>query len=225
LSEDPDRSLFFTPPLVAIRNSVGFAMVTVLISLLLGTLGAYLLDSGRGTARRLVAWLDPLFALPLAASAVTLGFGYLISMNRAPVNLISSPILVPVAHALIAFPFVLRTVLPALRSIRPHFREAAAVLGATPRRVWRSIDVPLLARSLVVGAVFAFTISMGEFGATLFIARADYATIPVVIYRFLSQPGDLNIGRALAMSALLMGVCTISFVLIEQFGKGETTSF
>ena len=225
LTEDPDRSLFFTPPLIAIRNSVGFATVTVFISLLLGTLGAYLLDSGGRKSRRLIAWLDPLFALPLATSAVTLGFGYLISMNRAPLNLISSPILVPVAHALIAFPFVLRSVLPVLRSIRPHIREAAAVLGSTPGRVWWSIDVPLIARALVVGAVFAFTISIGEFGATLIIARADYATIPVVIYRFLSQPGDLNIGRALAMSTLLMGVCAVSFVLIERFEMGETESF
>ena len=74
--------------------------------------------------------------------------------------------LVPIAHALIAFPFVVRSLLPVMRSIKPNLREAARVLGASPLHVWRAIDVPILARALVVSAVFAFTVSMGEFGAT-----------------------------------------------------------
>lgn len=225
LSEDPGRSYFYTAPAVAIRNSLLFAGATVALSLALGTLGAYLLTSQGRRMRRTVAWLDPLLVLPLGTSAVTLGFGYLIAFNRPPLNLITSPFLVPVAHALIAFPFVLRSVLPALRGIRPSVREAASALGSTPIRVWWSIDLPLIARSLAVGAVFAFTMSIGEFGATLLIARREYATIPVAIYRYLSQPGVMNIGQALAMSTLLMGICAASFVLIERFQVGELGSF
>jgi thiamine transport system permease protein len=172
-----------------------------------------------------VAWLDPLLVLPLGISAVTLGFGYILAFNRPPLNLITSPFLVPVAHTLIAFPFVLRSVLPALRGIRPGIREVAATLGSPPLRIWWTIDLPLIARSLAVGAVYAFTISIGEFGATLLIARTEYATIPVVIYRYLSQPGVMNLGQALAMSALLMGICAVSFVLIERFRAGEVGSF
>jgi thiamine transport system permease protein len=225
LATDPGRSYFYTRPTVAIRNSLAFASTTVFLSLLLGTLGAYLL-TGKGTRmQRAIAWLDPLLVLPLGASAVTLGFGYLIAFSRPPLNLITSPLLVPVAHALIAFPFVLRSILPALRGIQPSIREAAAVLGSTPGKVWWAIDLPLIARSLAVGAVFAFTISIGEFGATLLIARSEYATIPVAIYRYLSQPGVMNIGQALSMSSLLMGICAASFVLIERFQVGEVGSF
>ena len=214
LTTNPRRSYFFTPPAVAVRNSVLFASTATSLSLTLGLLGAYLVADRQAGGHRLRAWLDPLFLLPLGTSSVTLGFGYLIAFGRPPLNLISSPLLVPVAHALIAFPFVLRAVLPALRSIRPALREAAATLGATPWRVWLEVDLPLLKRALAVGAVYAFTISIGEFGATLLIARAEYATMPVVIYRSLSQPGAANVGQAMAMSTLLMAVCAVAFLII-----------
>jgi thiamine transport system permease protein len=161
--------------------------------------------------------------LPLATSAVTLGFGYIITLNTPPLNLRTSPILIVIAHTLVALPFVVRSVLPAIRTIQPVLREAAASLGASPLRVWREVDLPIASRALLVGAVFAFTISMGEFGATLFIARPDRPTMPIAIYRFLDQPGSLNYGQALAMSTLLMLVCGLGFVLIERFrvGNGE----
>jgi thiamine transport system permease protein len=225
LTRDPGRSIFYTHPLIAVRNSVIFAAIAVALSLALGTLSAYLLSSKERWLQRALVWLDPLFVLPLGTSAVTLGFGYIIAFGRLPLNWITSPLLVPVVHSLIAFPFVLRSILPALRGIRPSIREAAATLGATPLRTWRSIDLPLLARPLAVGAVFAFTVSIGEFGATLLIARTEYATIPVVLYRYLSQPGLINMGQALAMSTLLMTVCTVSFVLIEQFRVRSIGSF
>jgi thiamine transport system permease protein len=96
-------------------------------------------------------------------------------------------------------------------------------LGASPLRVWQEVDLPIASRAVLVGAVFAFTISMGEFGATLFIARPDTPTMPIAIYRFLDQPGSLNYGQALAMSTLLMLVCGLGFILIERFrvGNGE----
>ena len=104
-------------------------------------------------------------------------------------------------------------------------REAAATLGASPLRVWLAVDLPLLARPLLAGAVYAFTISLGEFGVTLLLARREYATIPVAIYRYLSNPGLMNLGQALAMSTLLMGICALSFVLIERFRVGEVGEF
>ncbi len=168
---------------------------------------------------------DSLFMLPLATSAVTLGFGYIITLNKPPLNLRTSPVLVVIAHTLVALPFVVRSLLPALRSIQPVLREAAAVLGASPIRIWQEIDLPITSRALLVGAVFAFTISMGEFGATLFIARPDTPTLPIAIFRFLNQPGALNYGQALAMSTLLMLVCAIGFVVIERFRVGDVGEF
>jgi thiamine transport system permease protein len=215
-------SVFFVPPVEAVRNSIGFATLTVLLALVLGTIGAYLLARREGHLSR---WLDPLFMLPLGVSAVTLGFGYIIALDEPPLNLRTSPLLIPLAHTLVAFPFVVRSLLPVLRGIHPHLREAAANLGASPPRVWREIDLPIVARALLVGAVFAFTVSIGEFGATALIARPQYPTMPIAIYRFLGQPGTLNYGQALAMSTLLMIVCAVGFLAIERFRYGEVGEF
>ena len=225
LWQGDERSLFAVSPLVATRNSLLFAVVAVALALVLGTLGAYALSSKGGRGHRLLAWLDPVLVLPLGTSAVTLGFGYLIAFGRRPMNWITSPAMIPIAHALLAFPFVLRSVLAALRSIQPSIREAAAALGARPLEVWWRVDVPLIAGPLAVGAAFAFAISVGEFGATLLITRPEYATLPVMLYRYLAQPGLSNAGQALAMSVLLMGLCTISLVLVERFRGTQTDAF
>jgi len=220
LFSDPGGSLFYVPPLAAVRNSLLFALATTGLALALG-LPAATAIAGRGRERApLSRLLDPLFMLPLGTSAVTLGLGYIIALDEPPLNLRTSPLLIVLAHTLVALPFVVRAVLPALRSIQPALRETAAVLGASPWRVWQEVDLPIIGRAVAVGAVFAFTISMGEFGATSLLARPEFPTIPIAIYRFLGQPGLSNYGQALAMSALLMLVCALGFVGIERF-RGE----
>ena len=224
------NSLFFVPPAEAIFNSTIFALATVLLAVSLGLLSVLLLTNGerdatKKSSKRWTRWLDPLFMLPLATSAVTLGFGFIIALDKPPLNLRSSIILVPIAHTLVAIPFVIRSLMPSVRGINPRLREAAAILGANPQQVWLQVDWPLIRRALLVGAVFAFTISMGEFGATLFIARPQTPTMPVAIFRFLGQPGVLNYGQALAMSTLLMVVCAIGFVAIERFRVGDVGEF
>ena len=98
-------------------------------------------------------------------------------------------------------------------------------LGASPLRIWREIDLPMVTRALVVGAVFAFTVSMGEFGATTLVARPEYATIPLAIYRFLGQAGPINYGQALALSSILMTVSALAIILMERFRAGEAVEF
>lgn len=212
------QSAFFVAPYVAIRNSVLYAMATVALSLFLGIITAYLLAKPRN---RLSALLDPIFLLPLGVSAVTLGLGYIITMGP----LRTSIYLVPIAHTLIAAPFVVRTLLPALRGLDPKLGEAAQVAGASPARAWLEIDVPILRQAAIVGAAFAFTISLGEFGATLLIGRPDVPTMPVVIYRALGQPGLLNYGQALAMSTILMGVTALGLIIIERFRVRQSGEF
>ena len=75
-----------------------------------------------------------------------------------------------------AIPFVVRTMVPVLRSIDPRLRDAAAMLGASPARVWREVDLPIVRARCLVAAGFAFAVSLGEFGATVFIARPTTPT-------------------------------------------------
>jgi thiamine transport system permease protein len=222
LFTNPTRSFFFVPPAVAMRNSLVIAGAATLLSLVIGLISAYLLAGPPAAVRSL---LDPIFMLPLGTSAVTLGLGYVVALGQPPLNLRSSPVLLPLAHTLVAFPFVVRSLLPALRGMDPDWRAAASVLGAGPWRVVREIDLPIVARALLVGAVFAFTVSMGEFGATLLLARPQFPTMPVVIYRMLGGQGALLQGQGLAMSTLLMLVCVAGFVLIERFRVGEIGEF
>lgn len=219
LNESRRGSITFIPPLLAIRNSVGYALLTVVMASGLGVAAAFWLSR----LSRLGKWLDPLFMLPLGVSAVTLGFGYVLAFRW----LRTSPWLVLIAHTLVAFPFVVRSVLPVWLGIRERLRDAAATLGASPWRVWREVDLPIVGRALLVGAVFAFTVSMGEFGATSFIIRPDsnFLTIPIAIERYLGQPGALNIGQAVAMSTILLLVCATGFIAIERFRYADIGEF
>jgi thiamine transport system permease protein len=209
-------SVFYVPPIRATANSLGYAGATVILSLLLGFPAALALAK----PTRLERILDPLIMLPLGSSAVMLGLGFIISYGTWLV----SPMLVPFAHTLVALPFVIRSLQPAIASIPERLRQAAASLGASPLEVWKNIDLPILRRATLAAATFAFTISLGEFGATLLISRPEYPTIPVAIERFLSQPGGLNYGQAMAMATILMLLTILSILLIEKFripGSGE----
>ena len=213
-------SIFYVPPFDAIGNSLGYAALTVVLSLALGFPAAAAL----ARPGRLERLLDPFLMLPLGASAVTLGLGFIVTFNKPPLALVTSPLLVPLAHTLIALPFVIRSLQPALASIPDRLRQAAASLGATPRRVWFAVDWPIVSRATLSAAVFAFTVSLGEFGASSLVVRPEYPTIPIAIARFLSQPGGLNYGQAMAMATILMIVCGTGILLIEKLrlpGTGE----
>ena len=145
-----------------------------------------------------------------------LGFGFVIAFDEPPFDLRASAWLVPIAQALVAAPFVVRILAPALRSIDERLREAAAVLGASPARVRLEVDLPLVLRALGVAAGFAFAISLGEFGATVFIARADWPTVPVAIFRFLGRPGAVNAGQAAALSVVLMALTAATVLVAER---------
>ncbi len=208
------NSVFYVPPFQAILNSITYASATVILSLLLGFPAAVALAN----PSRLEKILDPLIMLPLGSSTVMLGLGFIITYGRW----LASPWLVPFAHTLVALPFVIRTLQPAIASIPQRLRQAASSLGASPLEVWKNIDLPILRRATLAAATFAFTISLGEFGATLLITRPEYPTIPVAIERFLSQPGGLNYGQAMAMATILMALTTASILLIEKFRLPNT---
>jgi thiamine transport system permease protein len=168
--------------------------------------------------------VDAGLMLPLGTSAVTVGFGLLITMDRRPLDLRGSWVLIPIAHAVVAIPFVVRAVLPTLRAIDPRLREVAATLGAPPGRVWREIDLAFLRRALVAGAGFAFAISLGEFGATSFLTRVGHETMPIAIARLLGRPSTLNVGQANAMATVLMALTLLAVLAVDHF-RGAATGF
>ncbi len=212
-------SVFAVPAGQAICNSLLFALTATALALALGISATTALAAPRLPGRTL---METLILLPLATSAVTMGFGFIVTLNHPPLDLRDSLALIPLAHTLVAFPFVVRCLLPALRSIPNALREAASVLGASPGRIWYHIDLPLTAKAVAISAVFAFSVSMGEFGATSFIARPYTPTMPVAIFRFLSQPGDLNFGQAMAMSSILMLVTLLGFLILEKLTPAKS---
>lgn len=206
------QSYFYVPPVQAAMNSLGFALFTAVLSMLLGISMAY----AQVWMPAMKKWIDALIMLPLGTSAVILGLGFLITFNKPPFDTGSFPWLIPIAHTLIAFPFVLRSVAPALQAIPRNLKDAAAVLGANPWQVWWQVEAPIASKAALVGGLYAFAISLGEFGATSFLTRPTLPTLPIAIYRYLALPGDLNYGQAMAMATLLLVLCGLAMALIER---------
>jgi thiamine transport system permease protein len=212
-------STLFVSPLHAVGTSLRYAAIATLFAVVVGGCAAIVAAQRRWRA------VDALVSVPLGVSAVTVGFGFLITLDKAPIDLRTSWLLVPIAQALIAIPFVVRVMAPVLRTIDPRLREAAATLGAPPARVWREVDLPIVSRAALVAAGFAFAISLGEFGATLFIVRPTSPTLPVLIFRLLGQPGPSNFGAAMAASVILMGITAVAILATESFRVGSVGEF
>jgi len=221
------RAGLLVPVTEALANSWRVAVDATLIAMTLGVLVSLVVSRRGRTAaeRRTLALLDSVFMLPLGVSAVTLGFGFLVTLDRPPLDLRTSPILVPIAQAMVALPLVVRTLTPVLRSIEPRQRQAAASLGAAPWRVLATVDLPVAWRPMLAATGFAFAVSLGEFGATSFLARPDRPTLPVVIYQLVSRPGADSFGMALAASVVL-GVVTVTVLgVVERLRVGSVGGF
>lgn len=208
-------SILFVAPAEAIGNSLLYAATATAIAVTVGGMAAY----GLAARVRAAGVGQGIWLLPLGVSAVTLGFGMLIAFDTAPLAWRSSFWIVPVAQSLVAIPFVVRALVPALQGIGPRVREAAATLGAGPWRVLWHVELPLLARPLAVATGFAFAISLGEFGATVFLARGDHPTVPVAIYRLLGTPGAVNQGQAMALATILIGLTAAAVLGADRFAR------
>ncbi len=204
-------------PFTALQNSVRIALDATLVTLLVGLPTALWLARPLRSASGVGAqqFLQRLTQLPLGVSAVTVGFGFLLVFQGSVIG--RSPLLVPLAQAVVALPLFLRALVPALRAIDPRLRESATVLGANAMRVLWTVDFPVLWRSLGLATGFAFAVSIGEFGATSFLANPDSPTLPVVIVQLLSRPGADNYGTALAAAVVLALIAAVIMSLAEFF--------
>jgi thiamine transport system permease protein len=222
-----EGNALLVPVTDALVTSLRTAVDATWMSLLLGGLIAVVVSRRSLTRgeRRLRGTLDGFFMLPLGVSAVTLGFGFLITLDRPPLSLRDSPLLVPVAQALVALPLVVRTLVPVLTGVNDRQRQAAASLGAGPLRAFATVDLPVVWRPLLAAAGFAFAVSLGEFGATSFLARDEHPTLPVVIYQLIGRPGSENFGMALAASVVLAATTALVVLVVDRFGVRSLGTF
>lgn len=203
----------------ALGNSLRAAAYATLVALAVGVPLAFALSRPARTRwARIGQSLAEAFAMaPLGVSSVTVGFGFLIALRGPPLELGSEA--VPFAQAIVAVPMALRALLPVLRAIDPRLREAAAMLGAGPARILRTVDLPLAAKGLMLAAGFALAISLGEFGASSFLVSGENDTLPVLISRLLNRPGAANYGMALAASVIL-GLLTALVMFLCELPAG-----
>ena len=198
-------------PLASLAASLQAMMLATALALVIGTLASVAIAS----AGRFALTLDTAMMLPIATSAITVGFGMLITFDVEPVDWRSSWWLVPVGHALVATPFVVRTVLPALRGVDATRLEAAATLGASPLRAWREIVVPHLRRPVVVAAGLSAAISLGEFGATSFLSRSGQETMPIAIERLLGRTGAILHAQGYVLAVILAAATIVVVTALD----------
>ena len=205
------------------RVAIDATILAVVLGLLVAVLVSRPARSPGGLRWRRL--LDGVVMLPLGVSAVTVGFGFLITLDRPPLDLRTSPVLIPIAQAIVALPLVVRTLAPVLRAIDDRQRQVAATLGARPWQVLATVDLPIIWRPLLAAIGLALAVSLGEFGATSFLARPDSPTLPVVIYRLIGRPGVDNLGMALAASVILAVVTVTVMGVVERLRVSSVGAF
>jgi thiamine transport system permease protein len=128
-------------------------------------------------------------------------------------------LIVPFAQALIALPLVIRLVYPALVSIGKEPIEQASLDGASSWQIWRFIESGMI-RSVLLSAIgYAAIISIGEFGASSFLAYGSEGTIPTLLFSLISRPGEQNYGMAMAISAILIVFVLLVVMLLSRSSR------
>ncbi len=216
LERQVEGAAFQVQPWPAIRNSLLFGVATLAVALPMG-ITVSVLTTRRYRGRKVV---DVVAMAPLAVSGLIVGLGLL----RGPVFgiefggyrlIIGGAIAIVAAHAVAAYPFVVRTVAPGLQNLDPRLVESARSLGASRARALVDIELPLVWPGVVAGAAFVFAISIGEFSATVLLATGtDQFTMPVAIERFIGR----RLGPATAMGVVLLVVTSLSFIVIDRLG-------
>lgn len=203
-------------PIDAIGNSLTTAAWATLFAVVIGGVASLAIVAAQRHGRL----IDGGLMLPLGTSAVTIGLGMLITFDTEPFDWRASWWLVPVGHALVAVPFVVRTCVGVLRAVDPAMTAAAATLGAAPIAAWRATVVPYLWRPLGIGAALAAAISLGEFGATSFLSRSGGETLPIAIERLLGRTGTTLQAQGYALATMLTVTTILLVVGVERLQRG-----
>lgn len=207
----------------AVLASLRTATAATLLAVVVGAMAA--LGLSWTPAARWLRSVDALLLLPLGTSAVTVGLGMLLAFGRPPLDLRNTGLLIVLAQSLVAMPFVVRVLAPPFSSFDTRLLQAASVLGRSPFAAVRDVAVPALLPALAVALGFAFAVTIGEFGATVFLATPADPTLPVAIARLLTRPGAVTVAAAYAASAVLMMVTVLVVVLVDRVRVGRAVVF
>jgi thiamine transport system permease protein len=195
--------------LLALYNTARFSCAALVLATVLGVAHAL--------AAQRVLWLRTLVFLPFIVSPVMVAFGLLLLYPQA-----SGSFWVLVgAYALLAYPFVAKSVAARLDSLPAHYQEAARSLGASPWRGFLRVTLPLLAPALRRGMAFAAATAVGEFAVSLFLSRPEWVTLTTLMYQHLGKPGAANLAAAHVLACVLMGLALLAFLLIEWPAREE----
>jgi thiamine transport system permease protein len=195
--------LWAEPTLLALWNSLRFTVLAVALATGLGL--AHALAARRSLVMRTLVFL------PFVVSPVMVAFGLLLLYPQWT----ASFELLVCAYALLAYPFVAKSLAAGLDAMPRHLAQAARSLGATPWHVFWRVTLPLLQPALRRGMAFAAATAVGEFAVTLFLSRPEWATLTTLVYDYLGRPGSANRDAALVLACLLMVLALLAFAVIE----------
>ena len=211
-----ERELLNVTVLEAAGNSLRNLAISTTLAVIIGSAVSFLLSRNiRNRGHQFATWLlDLAFLLPMGISSVVLAFGYLITFNGQPFALRTSWLAVPLIQSLMATPLVIRMLYPALESISPEQREAAATAGASAAQTWWFIELGIIRHVFVTAIGFAAIASIGEYGAASLLTFGNQATLPTVLFQLISRPGSTNFGMAMAIAAILILLTYVVVTLV-----------
>jgi len=214
------HAVFASPEITqSIAKTFTYAVIAMSLATLLGLLSACSVAYSNNNFR----FISGLTTLPIVISAVSIGLGIIITFDTQPFDWRGSQFMLPLAHALVALPLVMRIISPVLQAIPDSLRQASSVLGASPRQTWLNIDFRIIRRAAISAAAISATVSIGEFGASSFLARRGAETLPVMISRLLSRPGDSLQSQAFALATLLVIFSIAIIFVIDSFTEDKFT--
>ena len=213
------RTVFTSPEIAqSITKTLIYAVIAMSLATLLGLLSACSVAYNNN-----FRFISGLTTLPIVISAVSIGLGIIITFDTQPFDWRGAQLMLPLAHTLVSLPLVMRIISPVLQAIPDSLRQASSVLGASPRQTWLNIDFKIIRRAAISAAAISATVSIGEFGASSFLARRGAETLPVMISRLLSRPGDSLQSQAFALATLLVIFSIAIIFVIDSFTEDKFT--
>lgn len=195
----------------ALRSSLWVASISTLLSVVLGTTGAWLLHRYRFRGGRL--W-QTLIYVPMLVPEVIMGVSLLILFVVIHLQLGFTTIII--SHVTFCFPFVLVAVQARLAGLDPSLEEAALDLGATPAVAFRKVLVPYLMPAIVSGALMAFSLSLDELIVTYFTASAGSRTLPLEIFGRIKKGLDPTLNAISTVFVLFTVVLVVFSEIVKR---------